>query len=85
MGISKKPDRVPIPLDYSKLSGRIVEKFGKRGAFAAAIGWSETSVSKWMNNQLYWPHEAMLAAIKALDIAETEVGSYFFTPKIQDS
>ena len=85
MGISKKKPLVPIPLDYSKLRGRIVEKFGKQSAFADAIGRSEKSVSDWLNNQKYWPHEAMLAAVNVLDIPQCEVGAYFFTQVIQDS
>ena len=85
MGVSKKNPRVAIPLDYSKLRGRIVEKFGKQGAFANAIGWSEKSVSEWLNNQKYWPHEAMIRAIRALEIPESDVGAYFFARLIQDS
>ena len=85
MGVSKKEPAVLIPLDYSKLRGRIVEKFGKQSSFADAIGWSEKSVSEWINNQKYWPHKAMIDAVAALDIPEAEVGVYFFTRKIQDS
>lgn len=85
MGISKKPPKVPIPIDYSKLRGRIVEKFGKQGAFADEIGWSEKSVSEWLNNQNYWPHEAMIRAIQALEIPESDVGAYFFARMIQES
>lgn len=85
MGISKKTPKVAIPLDYSKLRGRIVEKFGKQGAFADAIGWSEKSVSEWLNNQKYWPHEAMIRAVEVLEIPESGVGTYFFTRLIQDS
>ncbi len=85
MGVSKKKPSVATPLDYSKLRGRIVEKFGKQGAFANAIGWSEKSVSEWLNNQKYWPHEAMIKAVEVLGIHESEVGAYFFTVMIQDS
>ena len=85
MGISKKKPSVAIPLDYSKLRGRIVEKFGKQGSFASAIGWSEKSVSEWLNNQKYWPHEAMIKAVEVLEIHESEIGTYFFTVLIQDS
>lgn len=85
MGVSKKEPKVPIPIDYSKLRGRIVEKFGKQGAFAEKIGWSEKSVSEWLNNQKYWPHEAMIAAVDVLEIADNDVGTYFFARLIQDS
>lgn len=85
MGTSKKKPAVRIPMDYSRLSGKVVEKFGSRATFAREIGFSEASVSKWFNNQHYWPHEAMIAACDALEISDTEVGSYFFTKRIQES
>lgn len=85
MGVSKKKPRVQIPIDYSKLRGRIVEKYGKQGAFAEKIGWSEKSVSEWLNNQKYWPHDAMIAAVDALEIPNGDVGVYFFTRLIQES
>lgn len=85
MGISKKSPEVAIPMDYSKLRGRIVEKFGKNAAFAEAIGISETTLSKWLNNQKYWKHEVMIAAVEALEIPLDEIGDYFFTRKIQDT
>ena len=83
MGVCKKEPVVRIPLDYSKLRGRIVELFGKQGAFADAIGFSEKSVSDWLNNKKYWPHEAMVLAIDALEIPDSEVGAYFFTKMVQ--
>ena len=85
MGVSKKKPKVQIPIDYSKLRGRIVEKYGKQGAFAEKIGWSEKSVSEWLNNQKYWPHDAMIAAVDALEIPNGDVGSYFFTRLIQEN
>ncbi len=85
MGVSKKDPAVRVPIDYSKLRGRIVEKFGKQGAFAQAIGWSEKSVSDWLNNKKYFPYEAILSAVQALDIQDSEVGAYFFTRQVQET
>lgn len=85
MGVSKKKPAVPFPIDYSKLKGRIVEKYGKQSAFAEKINVSEKTMSEWLNNQKYWKHESMIAAVKALDIPESEVGAYFFTLLIQES
>lgn len=84
MGISKKAPAVRVPMDYSKLRGRIVEKFGKQSEFANRIGFSEKSVSEWINNQKYWPHEAMIMAVEALEIQLCDIGGYFFTKLIQD-
>ena len=83
MGVSKKGPAVRVPIDYSKLRGRIVEKYGKQGVFAQAIGCSEKSVSDWLNNKKYFPYEAILRSVEALEIQDSEVGAYFFTRKVQ--
>ena len=85
MGISKKEPRVRYPMDYSRLKGRIVEKFGKQAAFAEKIGYSEKSVSDWLNNQTPWPHEAMILAVDALEVPGPDVGAYFFTRLVKVS
>ena len=41
-----------IEFNFSKLRGRIVEKFGKQEDFAKAVGISYVSLSKRLNNHL---------------------------------
>ncbi|HGA1494985.1 TPA: DUF739 family protein, partial [Streptococcus suis] len=58
--------------DFSKLSGRIVEKFGTQYNFATAIGLSERSLSLKLNNKVGWKDEEMEKAIELLDLDITE-------------
>lgn len=43
--------------DFSKLSGKIVEKYGTQYNFAIAIGLSERSLSLKLNNRVGWRDE----------------------------
>lgn len=85
MGVCKMnpKDMVARPFDYSKLRGRIREKYGKEGAFAEALGISPKSLSDWLNNKKYWKHEFISVAIELLEIPDSEVGAYFFTRLVQ--
>lgn len=66
-----------IKYDYSKLCGRIVEKYGSRKAFAKEIGMSEPSLSQRLNNCLDFSQSEILRASIALELPE--IDSYFFT------
>lgn len=70
------------PYDYRKLRGRIKEKFGTQSAFAKAIGVSDVSLSNKLNNNVEWGQEEMEMSILLLDIAHTDIHSYFFTHKV---
>ncbi|HEM4065861.1 TPA: DUF739 family protein [Streptococcus suis] len=71
--------------DFSKLSGRIVEKFGTQYNFATAIGLSERSLSLKLNNKVGWKDEEMEKAIELLDLDIAEIPSYFFTYNVQEA
>ena len=43
-----------MSFDYSKLSGRIVEKYGTQYNFSIALGLSERSLSLKLNNRVPW-------------------------------
>lgn len=64
--------------EYDKLKGRIVEKFGTRGRFAQAIGVSEVTVSKKLNEKTQFSQEDIVTWCKLLEIPITEAGTYFF-------
>ena len=64
--------------NYTKLIGRITEKFGSQKAFAAAIRSTESAVSLKLNNRRKFTQEDIESWRSALDIAETETYSYFF-------
>lgn len=73
--------------DYSKLIGRIVEKFGTRRAFAEAIGISENSMSQKLSNKMAITTDDIVEWSKPehLDICCDEIGVYFFTLRVQAS
>ena len=64
--------------DYSKLCGKIREKFGTQTAFAKAMGKSESTISQKLNNQRDWTRVEIERACELLDIPLEDVGSYFF-------
>ena len=71
--------------DYSKLNGRIVEKFGTRGAFASLMQVSLASVCKKLSGKNQWKQAEIAKAAMLLDISTSEIPAYFFTPKVQIS
>lgn len=68
--------------DYSKLRGRIKEKFGTQDAFADAIQIGRVSLSKRLNNQLEFSQEEMKKAAVALSFAPEEIPAYFFAERV---
>lgn len=73
--------------DYSKLTGRIIEKFGTRRAFAEAVGISENSMSQKLTNKMSITTDDIKEWSKPefLDICCDQIGVYFFTLKVQES
>lgn len=71
-----------LTFDYSKLRGRIVEKYSTLSAFAQAIGISDGTLSSKMNSKTYFSNEEIVEACKLLGIQFEEVQSYFFTLKV---
>lgn len=65
--------------DYSKLRGRIVEKFGVQSAFASAIGMSEGTLSSKLTNKSYFSAAEIMAACDLLDVRGDDLTDYFFT------
>lgn len=68
-------------MNYAKLRGRIVEKFGSQSAFAAAMGWREALLSAKLNNKSEWAFSEVMCACKLLEIPACEAHLYFFCTK----
>lgn len=62
--------------DYSKLRGRIAEKYGTITAFSKALGVRASLVSMRLHNKAYWTQPAIDKACELLDI--TDPMEYFF-------
>ena len=75
-----------ILFDYSKLNGRIVEKFGSQRAFAKALGKSEVIISRKLCGKagITTRDIATWSSDKFLDIPGDQIGDYFFKVKVQD-
>lgn len=71
----------PVNYDYSKLRGRIVEKYGTVTAFSAALGSNVNTVLSKLNGLTGWKMQDIEASLSLLDISRDEIGRYFFTPK----
>ena len=72
-----------MPFDYSKLLGRIKEKGFTQGTLAKHIGIAESSMCVKLNNKADFRHGEIFLICEALDIAISEIGVYFFTPKVR--
>lgn len=73
-----------MAFDYSKLRGRIVEKYGNQSEFAKAMEWSERTLSCKMNGKIPWKQTDICRAIKVLLLSENDIQDYFFTAKVQN-
>ena len=69
--------------DYSKLRKRMREKYGDMMTFAITIGMSKNAVSLKFNNHNSFSQSDIHDWCDYLDIPYTEVGEYFFTPKVK--
>lgn len=74
-----------MAFNYSKLQGRIIEKFGTRSAFAAAAGFTDAVLSSRLNNQVAFKASEIkhISKPELLDISDEEIAAYFFTLKVE--
>jgi hypothetical protein len=70
--------------DYSKLEGRIVEKFSTRGNFAKSLGVTTKSISEKLNNKTIWKQPEISKAMELLSISGKDIELYFFKKKSKD-
>jgi len=74
-----------VEFDYSKLRGRIVEKFGTLGAFAQAAGITEVALSRKMNNKMSITRDDMIRWSELLDISLDDYGVFYFVRKLNEA
>ena len=65
--------------DYSKLKGRIKEKFNNQRDFAKALCISEVALTNKLNNRTKFNQDEILKCIDLLVIDLEEIPLYFFT------
>lgn len=66
----------------NKLKARIIEKFGDQKTFAAALGMSESMLSRLLNEGKDWKGSMLMKAVDLLEIPATQVDAYFFEPVV---
>ena len=74
-----------IFFDYSKLCGRIREKFGTQKAFSKALGVSCATLSNKLTGIYYFTQPEIDRSRKLLDLEPGTVTDYFFTRKVEKS
>lgn len=74
-----------MSFDFDKLRGRIKEKLKYESVFAEKLGISQASLSSKFNNKSDFTLTEMSRACDedVLDIAEDEIGEYFFKRKLE--
>ena len=74
-----------MKFDYSKLIGRIVEKFGSRKAFAEACGFFENTMSQKLSGKMSITTNDIVkwSSPELLDIDNNDIPQYFFANKVQ--
>lgn len=72
-----------MAFNYSKLRGRIREKFGAEGRFADAMGMSKQTLSAKLNNRIQFIQDEIRLACSLLDIPTDEIAAYFFAEEVQ--
>jgi len=70
--------------DYSKLKGRIKEKYDTQQKFVEALGiLSDTSITYKLSNQTEFKQSEIYKIMKILEIDDSEIKAYFFIPKVE--
>lgn len=74
-----------MAFNYSKLIGRITEKYGTRRAFASAIDMAESALSARLNNVTPFKADEIkkICASDILDIPDEAISEYFFTLEVK--
>ena len=70
--------------DYSKLEGKIIEKFGTRESFARESGVTAKSIYDKLNNKTIWKQPEISKAMDLLSIPGEDIELYFFKKKAQE-
>ena len=73
-----------LNVDYSKLRGKIKEKFVCNLNFAIKMGISERTLSLKLNNIVGWKQSEIFEACDLLNIDYSEIYIYFFKQNVQN-
>lgn len=71
-----------VVFDYSKLRGRIIEKYRTQSNFAYKVGMSNRSMSLKLNNGIAFGQKDIIRWCDLLDIQINDIPEYFFNKKV---
>ena len=71
--------------NYSKLRGKIREKFGTQEKFAKELGISSVSLSAKLNNRVEFTQLEIDKICELLEIPKEQIPEYFFTIKVKET
>lgn len=72
-----------MSFNYSKLRGRIKEKYVTQENFAQKMGVSRTTLSQKLNNINEFTQQEINKAVELLDLPVEEIPIYFFVIEVQ--
>ena len=72
-----------VSFDYSRLRGRIVEKFGTIQTFSKAFGITNPTMSAKLNGKSSFTSDEIVKACELLDIDPSEINAYFFAVAVK--
>ncbi|WP_160693398.1 DUF739 family protein [Clostridium sp. C2-6-12] len=72
-----------MAFNYSKLRGRIIEKFGTQGCFSKAVGVSERTLSLKLNNKIFFSQDEISRMSELLEITSDKIQFYFLRKKFK--
>ena len=70
-----------MEFDYSKLVGRIVERYGTRGRFAEALGLTKQALSLKLKNFTQFSQKQIVRSAELLGLTGEDISEYFFRVK----
>ena len=71
-----------LKFDTNKLRGRIIEKFNSQSAFCKKINMKKGTLCRKLNGLAKFSSEEIYLISKTLEISDSEINAYFFTPNV---
>lgn len=70
-----------VEFDYSKLHGRIIEKYKSQKAFVEQIPACATTLTQKLKGRISFKNSEIMEIAEKLDISKEEIPDYFFCVK----
>lgn len=76
-------EKTKYTFDYSKLKGRIKEKYETQTELSKHISYGFSSLSMKLNNEVLFSQPDILELLRVLEIPNEDISEYFFKLKIR--